>query len=116
MVKNLKRFLIATVSILLFIAYFLATDPDTKIFQNLHYGSSLILMLGIFVIASVGLWFVEIAYDWFLDPIFGREQELVEEAKERHNQAAALVSLSKSIRILAAAIIVAASIIALNVQ
>lgn len=113
---ELKRLLIAIISVLLFIAYFLATDPDTKLFQNLPFGSSLVLTLGIFVVASVGLWFIEIAYDWFLDPIFGKERELIEEARDRHNQAAALASLSKSIRILAAAIIVAASIIALNIQ
>ena len=113
--SDIKRFFIATFTVIFFVLYFISTDPDTKIFQNLPYGSTLILTLGIFVIASVGLWIVEVFYDWFLDPVYGKEKKLVEIAKQ-DPKASGLTLIAKSIRILAAAIMVAASIIAYNIS
>jgi len=111
---KIKRILIGVVTFLLFVTFFIGTDPSTKFFQNLSWGAQLILTLGIFIIASVGFWMIEIAYDFFIDPIYGKAGFLVDKAKE-DAKGAGLALIARSINILAAAIIVAASILALNI-
>jgi hypothetical protein len=108
---RLKRFIIATFTIFLFISYFILTDPNTDYLSNLHYGTALIITLQIFIIAALGIWIVEVNPDFFLDAVFGKEKKLVEQAKNSAT-GAGLALLAKSIRILGYSIIVAGSIIA----
>ena len=111
---RLKRIIIATIVLVLFVAYWLGTDPDTKFFQNIPFGVGLVLTLGAFIIAAVGVWFLEIIPDYFLDYIYGKERDLVEVAKQT-SEGAGKALIAKSIRILAFAIVLAAAIIAKSV-
>lgn len=111
MILRIKRLLIATLVVVSFIAYYVLTDPNSSVLSNLKVGTSLILTLQIFVVAALGFWVIEVIPDFFVDVIFGKEKELIDKAKE-DPKGAAIASLSKSIRILGYAIIVAASIIA----
>jgi len=115
MFRKYKKIMISIFVIGLFIAYYIGTDPDSKIFANLSYGASLVMTLQIFIIASVAFWLVEVVPDLFVDNIYGVEHKLVEIAKETA-QGASNVLIAKSIRILAYSIITAASIIAFTVQ
>jgi len=112
---SLKRFIIALLTTLGFGIYFVVVDPDNKLFQNLPWGTQLLLMLGVFVVASVGLWVIEIFYDFFLDPIYGKPGKLVEKAKE-DGVGAGLALVARAINILAGAIVVGAAIVSLSVN
>ena len=111
---RVKRYLALVTLVGLFIAYWLATDPDTHFFQNLPFGSELIILLGIYLVAIFGIIVIEFIPDYFLDVIYGKETILREEAS-RSDIGSGLVLIAKSLRILGYSIVLAASIIALNV-
>jgi len=114
MENKIKRRLAAILTIVMFVVYYLATDPDTTIFQNLEFGAGLILTFNIFVIAMASIILIEFVPDFFIDVIYGKEEDLRKKASET-NDGAGLVMIAKSIRILAYAIIIAASIAVYNV-
>ena len=111
----IKRKLAMVFTMVMFVLYFLSTDPDTKIFQDLSFGTGLILTFNIFVIAMMSIVMVEFLPDFFIDTIYGKEEELKNKAIETP-QGASNVMVAKSIRILAYAFIVSASIISYNVN
>jgi len=112
---KLKRRLAMIITIIMFVIYYLITDPDTKIFQNLSYGAGLILTLNIFVISIGSIIVLEFIPDFIVDTIYGKEDILRKKAIET-SEGAGKVMIAKSIRILAYAIITAAAIIAYNVN
>ena len=111
---KIKRKLAMIVTIVMFVLYYLGTDPDIKIFQNLTFGSGLVLTFNIFVIAIAGIILIEFVPDFFVDTIYGKEEDLRVKAVGTE-QGAGLAMIAKSLRILAYAIILAASIGAYNV-
>ena len=102
-------------TVVMFVIYYLATDPDTKFFQNLPFGTGMILTFNIFVIAIAGIIIIEFIPDFFVDVIYGKEENLRFKAAETPN-GAGLAMIAKSLRIFAYAVILAASIIAYNVN
>jgi len=110
---KIKRRLAMVSTVVMFVLYYLTTDPDTEIFQNLTFGTGLILTLNIFVISMAGIILIEFLPDFFIDTIYGKEEELRFKAVETP-QGAGSAMMAKSIRILAYAIIVAASIVVYN--
>jgi len=117
-VKNIftmetKRRLTGLLIVVLFVVYYLATDPDTKIFQDLPFGSGLILTLNIFVISLMSIIMMEVLPDFIVDGIYGRERSLRDRACET-SQGASSVMIAKSIRLLGYSFIIAASIISYN--
>jgi len=115
MLRKYKRIFISIFIVIMFVLYYVGTDPDTDLFKNLSYGVSLLMTLQIFIIASVSFWLIEVIPDFFVDEIYGKEKDLVEKASNT-SQGAGQALIAKSIRILAYAIITAASIIAFTVQ
>ena len=111
---SLKRKISIFLVVGLFILYYLGTDPDTSLFQNLSFGSGIILTLNIFVLSMAAIIMVEILPDYFIDVIYGKESLLRKKAFETP-QGASNVMIAKSIRILAYSFIIAASIISYNV-
>ena len=111
--KN-KRRIAALLTVVMFVLYYLGTDPDTKIFQNLSFGSGLILTFNIFVISMASIIVIEFIPDFFIDVIYGKEEDLRKQASNTP-QGAGLALIAKSTRILAYAIITAAAIAAYNV-
>jgi len=109
--RKLKRWSIALISVLVFVGYYLVTSPNTKFLANISWGVGLVLTLAIIAISLIGFFVIEILGDPYVDPIFKNEDELVDIAKQ-HPIGAGLTALSKTGRILAYAIIVAAAIIA----
>ena len=58
-----KRLLTILLSIVVFVGYFIITDPDAGVLQNLHYGVQLALILGIFALAMPVIAFLEVHTD-----------------------------------------------------
>ena len=115
-IKEKLKMKLSIVSIfVLFITYFIVTDPDSKLIQNLPFGSDLVLILGIFVISISAILFIESVPDFYIDYIYGDERETKLKAME-DPIGASIVMLSKSVRILGYAIIIAYSISALTVS
>jgi len=109
--NDYKRSIIGLISILAFFGFFIVTDPSNKLLANISWGVGLILTLQIVAVALMGLFIIEILGDWYVDPVFGKEKELIEKAKT-DPKAASIASLSKSLRIVSYALIVSAAIIA----
>ena len=102
--QKYKRTIVYVLAALAFVGYFYFIDPDNGF-------RSIIITLQILVISFVAIVMIELLPDIILDPIFGDEKELVENAK-KDPQASALVLKAKGLRILAYAIITAGAIIA----
>ena len=115
MFRKYKRIFISIFVVSMFILYYIGTDPDSNLFKNLSYGVSLLMTLQIFIIASVSFWLIEVIPDFFVDVIYGKEKDLVKKASET-SLGAGNALIAKSIRILAYAIITAASIISFTMQ
>ena len=111
---KIKRIISLIFIILAFVGYYLGTDPDTKVLQNLPFGISLILTFNIFIIGIVGVALIEFIPDFIVDKIYGKEENLTDIAKTTAN-GAGMALIAKSIRILAYGVILAASIIAYNI-
>jgi len=112
---NIKRWIGVVLTIVMFVLFYISTDPDAKLLTDLPYGVPLILSLNIFVTAMFGIIVIEFFLDFFIDIIYGNEKDLRVKAYESP-QGAGLVMIAKSLRILAFAIIVAAAILTLNVN
>ena len=111
---KLKRKLSLVMMVLVFVLYYLATDPDTSFFQNLPFGAPLVLTLNIFIITIISIVVIEFVPDYIIDMIYGPEEQLRYKAVET-SQGAGQALIAKSIRILAYSFIMAASIIAYNI-
>ena len=111
---SVKRKISGLLVVILFVAYYFITDPDTKLFQNLGFGVNIILTLNIFVLSMATIIMIEFLPDFFVDVIYGKEFKLREKAVES-SEGASNVMIAKSIRILAYSFIASASIIAYNI-
>ena len=107
-----KRYLSLIVTIGLFIVYYMIIDPDTD-FNVSGIPTELLLALNIYIIAILGIYIIEFIPDFILDKIYGEGSKLVDVA-DNDPIGAGLLLVSKSIRLLAYGIIIAASIIAYN--
>lgn len=108
---TIKRVVGVGLTIVLFILYYITTDPDVDIIKNLSYGIGLILTLNVFFMAMLGIVIIEFFPDFFIDIIYGDEKKLRLKAAEEPD-AASKVMIAKSIRMLAYAIVMSAAIIA----
>ena len=113
--NKFKRRLAMLTTVAMFVFYYIVTDPDVRIFQNLTFGTGFILTLNIFILAIAGIIVLEFVPDFIIDIIYGKEEELRYKAIETADGAGKAM-IAKSIRILSYAIILAASIISYNVS
>ena len=107
--KRIKHLVMVGV---LFITYFILTDPSSGIIKNLTYGADLMIMLQSVVMALVGGVTVEIFQRLWWDGSTD-ESNLIDESK-RGNIAASNIYIGNSLRIIGYAIIVAASIMSIR--
>jgi len=108
-----KRLITILASILVFISYFIVTDPDTKILSEMSFGIQIVLILGIFALAMPIIAFMEIHTDIYTDKLVGDEEKVRDRALE-HSSGAGLILLSKAITLLSYSIIIAAIIISVK--
>ena len=108
-----KRLLTILLSIVVFVGYFIVTDPDAGVLQNLHYGVQLALILGIFALAMPVIAFLEVHTDIYTDEIVKDQPKTVNTASQNPT-GAGLLLLSKSIALLAYSIVIAAIIISVK--
>lgn len=108
-----KRLLTILLSIVVFVGYFIVTDPDVGVLQDLHYGIQLTLILGIFALAMAVIAFLEVHTDIYTDEIV-RDQAKTVDTAGQNPTGAGLLLLSKSIALLAYSIVIAAIIISVK--
>ena len=113
MPKVSKKALLLLASLLMFVGYFLVTDPDTKLIQELPFGAQLVMLMPIFVIGALSIAFIETYTDIYTDDIAKDEGEIAKQARNTA-EGAGLVLIAKSIRIFAYAVILAALIVSIN--
>lgn len=113
MLKKSKRIVILFLSLVMFVGYFLITDPDAKIIQELPFGSQLVMLVALFVVAALAIAFIETYTDIYTDEIAKDEGEIAKQARNTA-EGAGYVLIAKSVRILAYAIVMAALIASAN--
>lgn len=111
--KKHKKLLTILLSIIVFAGYFIITDPDTKILQDMSFGVQIVLILGIFALAMPTIAFMEIHTDIYTDDIVKDQDRIIEKAMEQ-SSGAGLLLLSKAITLLSYSIIIAAIIISVK--
>lgn len=107
---KIKRLITGVLTLILVIGYFIAIDPDTKLMSDLTYGVSLFMTLEVFAIGVLAILIIEFLPDAFLDRVFPKEEETFDKALET-SAGASNILIAKSLRILAYAILLSASII-----
>ena len=110
--KNSRKHVSLLVTALMAIIYYVVTDPDMGLVENLPYGVELMMVLNVFIIAGLCITLVEMAPVIFFDgndQIDGDERELVRRAKQ-DPVGASNVYLGNSIRVVGYSIIIAMSI------
>lgn len=110
--KHKKLFTILA-SILIFVGYFVITDPDAQVLKDMSFGIQLVLILGIFALAMPIIAFMEIHTDIYTDELVGDENTVRTKAMEQ-SSGAGLILLSKAITLLSYSIIIAAIIISVK--
>ena len=108
-----RRFILSVLAIVMFVGYFLITDPDMEIIKELPFGTQLVLLMGMFFIGAMVIAFIETYTDIYPDDIAKDEERIANVALESP-RGAWLVLIAKSIRILAYAIIMAAIVFSFN--
>ena len=108
---RLKRILSGIVFVSIFVIYFLSVDPDSTVLQNIPFGVDIILAIRIFILAIIGIVLIEFIPDFFVDDIYGKEED-ARKIANRTSTGAGMVLIAKSIRLFGYSIIVAGSIIA----
>lgn len=108
-----KKVLVGLLALIMFVGYFLVTDPDTKVLEELPFGVQAVLIISIFVIAALAISFIETFTDIYTDAIAKDENVIASKARET-SEGAGYVLIAKSIRILSYAIIMASLIFSVN--
>lgn len=108
-----KKVILLVIAMVLFVAYFIVTDPDANVIQNLPFGSQLVMLFSIFFIAALAIAFIETYTDIFTDEIAKDESRVATKANESP-EGAGSVLIAKSLRILSYAIILAALVISVR--
>lgn len=108
-----RRIVLSILAIVMFIGYFLITDPDMEILKELPFGTQLVLLMSIFFIGAMVIAFIETYTDIYTDDIAKDEKRIASVALESP-EGAGYILIAKSVRILAYAIIMAAVIFSVN--
>ncbi len=108
-----RRVVLSILAIVMFIGYFLITDPDMEILKELPFGTQLVLLMSIFFIGAMVIAFIETYTDIYTDDIAKDEKRIASVALESP-EGAGYILIAKSVRILAYAIIMAAVIFSVN--
>ncbi len=108
-----KKIWLSIIAIVMFVGYFLITDPDMEIVKELPFGTQLVLLMSIFFIGAMVIAFIETYTDIYTDEIAKDERKIANAAMESPNGAGHIL-IAKSIRILAYAIIMAAIVFSVN--
>ncbi len=108
-----KKIWLSIIAIVMFVGYFLITDPDMEIVKELPFGTQLVLLMSIFFIGAMVIAFIETYTDIYTDEIAKDERKIANAAMESPNGAGQIL-IAKSIRILAYAIIMAAIVFSVN--
>lgn len=108
-----RKLVLSVLAIVMFVGYFLITDPDMEIIKELPFGTQLVLLMGIFFIGAMIIAFIETYTDIYTDDIAKDEKRIANVALESPH-GAGLILIAKSIRILAYAIIMAAIVFSVN--
>lgn len=108
-----RRVVLSILAIVMFIGYFLITDPDMEILKELPFGTQLVLLMSIFFIGAMVIAFIETYTDIYTDDIAKDEKRIASVALESP-EGAGYTLIAKSVRILAYAIIMAAVIFSVN--
>lgn len=111
--RKYKRLLTILASMFVFASYFIITDPDSNILQEMTYGVQIVLILGIFALAMPIIAFMEIHTDVYTDELVGDQTNVRNKAMEQ-SSGAGLILLSKAITLLSYSIIIAAIIISVK--
>lgn len=111
--RKYKKLLTILFSIVVFTSYFIITDPDARVLQEMSFGVQIVLILGVFALAMPIIAFMEIHTDIYTDDLIGDEKAVRSKAIEE-SSGAGLILLSKAITLLSYAIILAAIIISVK--
>jgi hypothetical protein len=106
----IRRLIHLILILIVFIGYYVITDPQLGIITDLRFGADLILALNFIVIASIGAIVSEISFRLWSDK--RNEYTPLEDEAIRAGQAG-YIYIGNSIRLLAYAIIISCSIMAI---
>lgn len=108
-----RKFVLSILAIVMFVGYFLLTDPDMEIIKELPFGTQLLLLMSMFFIGAMVIAFIETYTDIYTDDIAKDEKRIANVALESP-EGSGYILIAKSIRILAYSIIMAAIVFSVN--
>ena len=108
-----RKIVLSVLAIVMFVGYFLLTDPDMEIIKELPFGTQLVLLMSMFFIGAMIIAFIETYTDIYTDDIAKDEKRIANVALESP-EGAGYILIAKSIRILAYSIIMAAIVFSVN--
>ena len=108
-----RRIVLSLLAVVMFVGYFLITDPDMEIIKELPFGTQLLLLMSMFFMGAMIIAFIETYTDIYTDDIAKDEKRIANAALESP-EGAGYILIAKSIRILAYAIIMAAIVFSVN--
>ena len=108
-----RRIVLSLLAVVMFVGYFLITDPDMEIIKELPFGTQLLLLMSMFFMGAMVIAFIETYTDIYTDDIAKDEKRIANVALESP-EGAGYILIAKSIRILAYAIIMAAIVFSVN--
>lgn len=107
--KKNKKLLTILLSLIVFVVYFISTDPDMRLLSDMPFGVQIVLLFGIFALAMPIIAFLEIHTDIYTDELVKDQAKVVDKASESP-VGAGLILVSKSIVLLSYALIISAII------
>ena len=108
-----RKIILSILAIVMFVGYFLLTDPDMEIIKELPFGTQLVLLMSMFFIGAMIIAFIETYTDIYTDDIAKDEKRIANAALESP-EGSGYILIAKSIRILAYSIIMAAIVFSVN--
>lgn len=108
-----RRIVLSLLAVVMFVGYFLITDPDMEIIKELPFGTQLLLLMSMFFIGAMIIAFIETYTDIYTDDIAKDEKRIANAALESP-EGSGYILIAKSIRILAYSIIMAAIVFSVN--
>ena len=108
-----RKIVLSVLAIVMFVGYFLLTEPDMEIIKELPFGTQLVLLMSMFFIGAMIIAFIETYTDIYTDDIAKDEKRIANAALESP-EGAGFILMAKSIRILAYSIIMAAIVFSVN--
>ena len=108
-----RRIVLSLLAVVMFVGYFLITDPDMEIIKELPFGTQLLLLMSMFFMGAMVIAFIETYTDIYTDDIAKDEKRIANAALESP-EGSGYILIAKSIRILAYSIIMAAIVFSVN--